>query len=104
MIPVLIAVAEFIGIIILTVYALADNERIYASVFGAIMGSILAFILGYQLLFGMIQNESSLTIYSDLPLGYFFIMVGIGIAVMSFAIIVDTVLKGKEKKGMAKRG
>lgn len=99
MIPVLIAVAEFIGIIILTVYSLADNERVYASIFGAILASILSFILGYQLLFGLVQNETSLTTYSDAPLGYFFIMVGIGIAIMSFAIIVDAVLKGKEKRG-----
>ena len=102
MIPVLIAVAEFIGIIILVVYSLADNERIYASIFSAIIGSILSFILGYQLLFGLIEGEKYLDVaavtYQDHPLGYFFIMVGIGIAIMSFAIVVDAVLKGKEKK------
>ena len=99
MIPVLIAVAEFIGILCLVIYSLADNERIYASIFSSILASILSFLLGYQLLFRMIQSEFVDDLFfQDAPLGYVFIMVGIMIAVLTLAVVVDAVLKGKEKK------
>ena len=98
MITTYIAVAEFIGIIILTIYSLADNERIYASIFAAIIASLLSFILGYQFLFGMIQNETGTTTYTDLPLGYFFIMLGIGIGGLTAMILIDGLLKYREKK------
>lgn len=97
MIPVSIAVAEFICIIILVVYAMIDNERLYSAVFAAILASILSGLVGYQLLFGLIQTDAS-TRYTDQPLGYFFIMVAIMVFLITLAVVVDGIMKKKEKK------
>lgn len=107
MIPVLIAFAEFLGIIILATYFLADNDRIYASIFAGILSSLLSFLLGYQLLFKLIQSEfvtggeeSSVLYFQDYPTGYFFMMVGIMLGILIVAIVADTVIKNREAKGI----
>ena len=96
MIPVILAFGELLGVIILMVYGLADNERIYASIFAFISSSLLSFMLAYQLLFGLIKNDTNTVTFSDTALGYFFIMIGIGIAIMTFAVMVDGILKKRE--------
>ena len=100
MIPVILAFGELLGVIVLMVYGLADNERIYASIFAFLTSAMLSFMLGYQLLFGLIVGEKYLEVaavtYTDTPLGYFFIMVGIGISILTFAVMVDGILKNRE--------
>jgi hypothetical protein len=100
MIPVTIAGVEMVGMLILTIYALADNERIYASIFAAILAALLSALLGYQFLFGLIQSEfyTGATPATDQPLGYFFIMVSIMIGVITLAIVTDSLLKRKERR------
>ena len=96
MIPVILAFGELLGVIILMVYGLADNERIYASIFAFISSSLLSFMLSYQLLFGLIKNDTNTVTFSDTSLGYFFVMIGIGIAILTFAVMVDSLLKKRE--------
>lgn len=96
--PVMVFI-EMLGIFGLVVYALLDNERIYGSVLAGICAALLSFICGYQLMFGLVRADTAVqTVFMDLPLGYFFIFCGISITIMTFAVIVDTVLKGREKR------
>lgn len=98
--PLLIVVAEIICLTCLVVYALADNERLYAAVFAAVLASILSFLIGYNfLMVGIAQADNGTTVvFTDAPIGYLFIMGGIMIAVITLALIVDGVLKRKEKE------
>ena len=97
--PILIVVAEIVCLLFLVVYALADNERLYAAVFAAVLASILSFIVGYNFLFiGIAQADNgTTTAFTDAPIGYLFIMGGIMIAVITLALIVDGVLKRGEE-------
>ena len=97
MIPAIFAFGELLGIIVLLVYGLADNERIYASIFAFLSSSLLSFLLGYQMLFGLVKNDTNTVTFTDVSVGYVFIFMGIGIAIMSFAVMIDTVLKGRNK-------
>lgn len=96
MISSIIVASEIIGIVALTVYSLADNERIYASIFGVVVSTILSFLVGYQFLFSLILDERGVA-YGDTPLGWTFIMIGIMFGVLNLAIIVDAVLKKRER-------
>jgi hypothetical protein len=100
LIPTLIAVVEMVCVIILTVYSLADNERLYAPIMAAILGSILSLMLGYQFLFGLVQNETTLSTIQNLPLGYFFVMLGIIILFLVIAVVADVRIKKKEAAGV----
>ena len=99
-VPVAIAAVMMVGCIILAIYFLADNERLYASIFAAIMGSVMSFILGLDFLFiGIVETVGTTQVtYIDQPLGYFFIMVGIMIFLLTLAIIVDALMKRREKR------
>ena len=97
MITSFIAGLELIGIIILAVYALLDNERIYASVCAAIMGSILSGVLGYQLLFGMVRTEN-MDVIQDNGLGYYCIMIAVIMFVIALAVVADTRIKAREAR------
>jgi hypothetical protein len=99
-VPVAIAAVMMVGCIILAIYFLADNERLYASIFAAIMGSVMSFILGLDFLFiGIVETVGTTQVtYIDQPLGYFFIMVAIMIFLLTLAIVVDALMKRKEKK------
>ena len=94
-VPVMIAAVMMVGIICLTIYFMIDNERMYASVFAAIMGSVLSFLVGWDFLFvGITELSSGVSFtYYPQPEGYFFIMVGIMLSLLVLAIIVDTLLK-----------
>lgn len=96
MITSIIVAAEVVCVIILAVYSLADNERLYASIFAAILAATLSFLVGYQFLFSLIQDGTDPK-FGDAPLGWTFIMIGVMIAVLTFAIVVDGILKRRAK-------
>lgn len=88
----IIVASEVIGIVALAIYSLADNERIYASIFAAIVAAILSFLVGYQFLFTLIQDETG-SAFGDSAMGWTFIMIGIMIALLQLAVIADGLLK-----------
>ena len=99
MITSFIAGVELAGVIILAVYSLLDNERIWSSVFSAIMGSILSGVLGYQLLFGLVQTETETArVMQDYGLGYYCIMAAILMFVVSMAVVADYFIRAREAK------
>lgn len=99
-VPVIIVAVMMVGCITLAIFSLAFNESLYASIFAAIIASILSFLVGVDLLMvGVTELSSGVTLtYTPQPEGYFFIMLGIMIAVLTLAIIVDGVLKTKERE------
>jgi hypothetical protein len=97
MITVFFAGIEVLGIIALLVYAMADNERLYASVFASFISCIWSALVGYQFLFGLVVTDSGDSM-QDLGVGYFFIMIAIGSFALPVIIFLDKWLKGKDKK------
>jgi hypothetical protein len=97
MITDLIAGIEVLGIIALLVYAMADNERLYASVFASFISCIWSALVGYQFLFGLVVTGTGAAI-QDLGIGYFFIMIAIGSFALPVIIFLDKWMKGKDKK------
>ena len=91
------ASVEMVCVIILAVFALAANDRIYASILGAILSSMLSGVLGYQLLFGMIRTEN-MDVIQDTGLGYFCMMIAVMIFVLVLAIIADQRIKRREAR------
>ena len=97
MITIFFAGIEVLGVIALLIYAMADNERLYASVFASFISCIWSALIGYQFLFGLIQLDDG-TVMQDLGVGYFFMMIAIGSFALPVIIFIDKWLKGKDKK------
>ena len=93
---------EMVGIVSLLIYAMADNERLYASIFASFITTILSALVAYQYLFGLIITSSG-TVIQDSGVGYFFIMIAIGSFALPVIIFLDKWLKGKDKKSRGVR-
>lgn len=92
MLPVTVAGIFVIGIIILAVYSLADNERLYGSIIAAILATILSFLVGLNFLFvGVLDAGVSYTIP---PVGWLFVLIGIVMTVVTLLLVVSTRTEG----------
>jgi len=95
MVPVIIAGFFVVGIIGLTIYCLADNDRIYGSIIAGILTSLLSFVTGAIFMFGLVvsevrpTSESVATIYQEPALGYFFLLYGIIMLVVVALLVYD---------------
>jgi ABC-type nickel/cobalt efflux system permease component RcnA len=88
---------EVVGIVALLIYAMADNERIYASVFASFIATILSALVAYQFLFGLVVTDSGTKI-QDTGVGYFFMMIAIGSFALPVIIFLDKWMKNKDRK------
>ena len=92
MLPVLVAGIFVIGVIILAIYSLADNERLYGSIIAAILAAVLSFILGMNFLFvGVLDAGTSYTIP---PVGWLFMLIGIVMVVVTLLLVISTRSEG----------
>ena len=93
---------EMLGIVSLVIYAMADNDRLYGSIFASFIACILSAIVSYQFLFGLIISGSGVTI-QDSSVGYFFMMIAIGTFALPVIIFINGWLIKKDKKSRGVR-
>ena len=102
MITIFFAGIEVLGVISLLIYAMADNERLYASVFASFISCILSVLVAYQFLFGLVMTDAGDPI-QDLGVGYFFMMIAIGCFALPVIVFLDKWLIRKDKRGRGVR-